>query len=129
MVLAMLVSVFFQYAQAAMVSKNAIVQKISVSKNTWTLVLDYVEYRECNCDTDFEIVNQNPRLRTFQLAPKAKILLLKDVSKYFDATPTQLLEGLAGKDFGWKFDRYNPFSIRLDEKNSLIYEIRQDYLP
>lgn len=73
--------------------------------------------------------NQNPLIRTFRFNPSTKIWLLKNAGEYFQATPQQLIQGLGGKNFGWSFDRYTPFYIKVNEAKREILELHRMDLP
>lgn len=107
----------------------AIIHEIRGDKAEHTFVLDFVEVRDCNCDSGIQIVNQNKKLRSFQAGKAVKIELLKNAAEYRAATVADLEAGLAGKNYGWPFDRSTPFEFRFDAANRRILEIRQIYLP
>lgn len=114
---------------AAPVKRQAIITEILRTGSTARIKLDYVEIRECDCDDDFEIVNNNPLIRTFTTTSKTKVFLLKNSSEYFNATILQLIDGRKGKDQGWSFEKSTPFDIVVDEAKKQIVEIRQLYFP
>lgn len=113
-------------------NREALITDFRQVQGVWTIKLDYVEVRDCNrddCPAGLEISNQNPLLRTFRFTPSTKIFLLKSAGEYFQATPQQLIQGLGGRNFGWSFDMYTPFYIRVNEAKREIIELRQMYLP
>ncbi len=110
-------------------SQNAIVKEIqSVGQNQF-MVLDFVEIRDCNCDSGIKIVNVNKKLRRFNFTNKSKIWLLKNAGEYAEATLQQFMDARAGNHFGWGFDAETPFEFRFDSAGKKILEMRQVYLP
>lgn len=114
---------------AATVKRQAIITEILRTGATARIKLDYVEIRSCDCDDDFEIVNNNPLIRTFTTTPKTRVFLMKNSSEYFNASLLQLVDGRKGKDQGWSFEKSTPFDIVVDEAKKQIAEIRQIYFP
>lgn len=113
-------------------NRQALITDFRQVQGVWTVKLDYVEVKDCNrddCPAGIEISNQNPLIRTFRFTPNTKILLLKNAGEYFQATPQQLIQGLGGRNFGWSFDKYTPFYIKVDEARREILELKQMYLP
>ncbi len=113
-------------------NREALITDFRQVQGVWTIKLDYVEVRDCNrddCPAGLEISNQNPLLRTFRFTPSTRIFLLKSAGEYFQATPQQLIQGLGVRNFGWSFDKYTPFYIRVNEAKREIIELRQMYLP
>ncbi len=111
---------------------EALITDFRQVQGVWTIKLDYVEVKDCNrddCPAGIEVSNQNPLIRTFRFTRSTRIYLLKNAGEYFQATPQQLIQGLGGKNFGWSFDRYTPFYIRVNEARREILELRQMYLP
>jgi hypothetical protein len=114
---------------AATVKRQAIITEILRTGTTARLKLDYVEIKECDCDGGFEIVNNNPLIRTFTTTSKTKIFLLRNSTQFFKATMIQLIDGRKGQDLGWYFDKATPFELTVDEAKKQIVEIRQMYFP
>lgn len=113
-------------------NRQALITDFRQVQGVWTVKLDYVEVKDCNrddCPAGIEISNQNPLIRTFRFTRNTKILLLKNAGEYFQATPQQLIQGLGGRNFGWSFDKYTPFYIKVDEARREILELKQMYLP
>jgi hypothetical protein len=114
---------------AASVKRQAIITEILRTGTSARLKLDYVEIRDCDCDGGFEIVNNNPLIRTFTTTSKTKIFLLKNSTEFFRATMIELIDGRKGQDLGWSFDKTTPFALTVDEGKKQIVEIRQIYFP
>ncbi len=113
-------------------NRQALITDFRQVQGVWTVKLDYVEVKDCNrddCPAGIEISNQNPLIRTFRFTRNTKILLLKNAGEYFQATPQQLIQGLGGRNFGWSFNKYTPFYIKVDEARREILELKQMYLP
>ncbi len=113
-------------------NRMALITDFRQVQGVWTVKLDYVEVKDCNrddCPAGIEISNQNPLIRTFRFTRNTRILLLKNAGEYFQATPQQLIQGLGGRNFGWSFDKYTPFYIKVDEARREILELKQMYLP
>ncbi len=113
-------------------NRQALITDFRQVQGVWTVKLDYVEVKDCNrddCPAGIEISNQNPLIRTFRFTRNTKILLLKNAGEYFQATPQQLIQGLGGRNFGWSFNKYTPFYIKVDETRREILELKQMYLP
>ena len=124
--------VFLGFGLAQVQNRMALITDFRQVQGVWTVKLDYVEVKECNrddCPSGIEISNQNPLIRTFRFTPQTKIFLLKNAGAYFQATPQQLIQGLGGRDFGWSFDKYTPFYIKVNEAKREILELKQKYLP
>ncbi|GEM85151.1 hypothetical protein [Meiothermus hypogaeus] len=113
-------------------NRQALITDFRQMQGVWTVKLDYVEVKDCNrddCPAGIEVSNQNPLIRTFRFTPSTKIWLLKNAGEYFQATPQQLIQGLGGRNFGWSFDKYTPFYIKVNEARREILELKQMYLP
>lgn len=131
-VLTVLIVLVFGLALAQMQNRMALITDFRQVQGIWTVKLDYVEVKDCNrddCPAGIEISNQNPLIRTFRFTRNTKILLLKNAGEYFQATPQQLIQGLGGRNFGWSFDKYTPFYIKVNEAKREILELKQMYLP
>lgn len=131
-VLTVLLALAFGLALAQVQNRLALVTDFRQVQGVWTVKLDYVEVKDCNrddCPAGIEISNQNPLIRTFRFTRNTKILLLKNAEEYFQATPQQFIQGLGGRNFGWSFDKYTPFYIKVDEAKREILELKQMYLP
>ncbi|GIW34728.1 hypothetical protein [Meiothermus sp.] len=113
-------------------NRQALITDFRQMQGVWTVKLDYVEVKDCNrddCPAGIEVSNQNPLIRTFRFTPSTKIWLLKNAGEYFQATPQQLIQGLGGRNFGWSFNKYTPFYIKVNEARREILELKQMYLP
>ncbi len=117
---------------ALVVEKLGIITEIRQVAGIWQIKTDYVENRECSsddCPSGFKIINKNPLIRTFKFTKNTKILVLKNAGEYRPITAKQLIEARAGKNFGWGFDKENPFYLKVDETKKTVLELRQMYLP
>lgn len=131
-VLSVLLALALGLTLAQVQNRQALITDFRQVQGVWTVKLDYVEVKDCNrddCPAGIEISNQNPLIRTFRFTRNTRILLLKNAGEYFQATPQQLIQGLGGRNFGWSFDKYTPFYIKVDEARREILELKQMYLP
>ncbi len=109
--------------------QSAIIREIRKTGATYTLLLDFVEIRDCNCDSGIEIVNANPKLREYTIDRNTKIWLLKNPGELFKAAPQDMIAGRNGKNFGWPFEKDTPFEFHFAAGAKRILEMRQVYLP
>lgn len=110
-------------------TQHALVNEIKTIGANRFMVLDFVEIRDCNCDSGIKIVNDNNKLRRFRFTKTSKIWLLKNPGEYAQATLQQFLDAREGKHFGYGFDSQTPFEFRFDSAGKKILEMRQVYLP
>lgn len=116
-------------AHAQSDSQPAFITEVFQKSGVWNIKADYIVIRETDNVQGFEIINQNPLIRTFKITPKTRIKLLKSAGEYFNATVQQLIQGRKGKDFGWMFDVYTPFYLKVNDKDRTVIEMTQMYLP
>ena len=134
--------VFASIAWAAVTQQDTLIKKLENRNGVWYVHADFVEllytdgdrekFKQYGMNIDdypggLAIRNVNPRIRVFRITPNTHIALLKNTGAYFKATRQQLLEGLKGRDFGWRFDWNTPFTLKLD--GTRLLEIRQVYTP
>lgn len=111
------------------VVQTALVKEIETTGQHRFLVLDFVEVRDCNCDSGIQVVNRNKKLRRLRFTDESKIWLLKNAGEYAQATLQQFRAARTGNHFGWGFDADTPFEFRFDATGKKILEMRQVYLP
>jgi len=95
-----------------------------------SLTIDYIQFLNCSdCPNDYEIKNENPRLRTFFVSPNATVRMQTyshDSSGSFawDQIITQVEFETAIKEKGWGT---RPYWITL--QGGVIVDISEQYLP
>ncbi len=140
--LIVIMTVFTLGAWAAATQQDTLIKKLENLGGVWYLHADFVELLYTDSDQEkfkrygmniedypggLAIRNINPRIRVFRITPDTHIALLRNAGEYFKATPQQLLDGLKGRNYGWKFDWSTPFTLKLD--GTRLLEIRQVYTP
>jgi hypothetical protein len=119
-------------ALALTAQKLGIITEIKQNARVWQIKIDFIREQACSdtdCPSGFKFVNQNPLIRTFNFTKNTKILVLKNAGQYRQITPTEFIQARAGKNFGWAFDKTNPFYVKVDENKKTVLELKQFYLP